>query len=107
MRGTVCKRVARRIRALGLADVAAYCAVLEADTSEWRRLDAMCRIPISRFWRDRDVFDSLARDVFPLLAAAAVERGDALVRVWSAGCASGEEPYPGAAAQPGHSHSCV
>ena len=93
VRGTVCKRVARRIRALGLADVAAYCAVLEADTSEWRRLDAMCRIPISRFWRDRDVFDSLARDVFPLLAAAAVERGDALVRVWSAGCASGEEPY--------------
>lgn len=93
VRGTVCKRVARRIRALGLADVAAYCAVLEADTSEWRRLDAMCRIPISRLWRDRDVFDSLARDVFPLLAAAAVERGDALVRVWSAGCASGEEPY--------------
>jgi chemotaxis protein methyltransferase CheR len=93
VRGTVCKRVARRVRRLGLADVAAYRAVLEADTSEWRRLDAMCRIPISRFWRDRDVFDSLARDVFPALAAAAVERGDTRVRVWSAGCASGEEPY--------------
>jgi chemotaxis protein methyltransferase CheR len=89
VRGTVCKRVARRVRRLGLADVAAYRAVLEADTSEWRRLDAMCRIPISRFWRDRDVFDSLARDVFPALAAAAVERGDTRVRVWSAGCASG------------------
>jgi chemotaxis protein methyltransferase CheR len=93
VRGTVCKRVARRIRALGFADVAAYRAFLEANSSEWPRLDAMCRIPISRFWRDRDVFDSLARDIFPALAAAALERGDTRVRVWSAGCASGEEAY--------------
>ena len=93
VRGTVCKRVARRIRALGLADVVAYHTFLEANTAEWPQLGAMCRIPISRFWRDRSVFDSLARDVFPALAAAAEERGEALVRVWSAGCASGEEPY--------------
>ena len=93
VRGTVCKRVSRRVRRLGLAKVAAYRAYLETHESEWRRLDAMCRIPISRFWRDRDVFDSLAREVFPALAAAALERGDALVRVWSVGCASGEEPY--------------
>jgi chemotaxis protein methyltransferase CheR len=72
VRGTVCKRVARRIRALGFADVAAYRAFLEANSSEWPRLDAMCRIPISRFWRDRDVFDSLARDIFPALAAGIV-----------------------------------
>lgn len=93
VRGTVCKRVARRLSKLGLSDVAAYRSYLEAHPDEWPRLDAMCRIPISRFWRDRAVFDCLARTVLPALAAAAVERGDGSVRVWSAGCASGEEPY--------------
>lgn len=93
VRGTVCKRIAKRIRALGLADVAAYRARLETDHDEWPRLDAMCRIPISRFWRDRGVFDSLAQDVLPALAAAARDRGDRGLSIWSAGCASGEEPY--------------
>ncbi|WP_188898549.1 CheR family methyltransferase [Caldovatus sediminis] len=93
VRGTVCKRIARRIRALGLADLEAYRARLEADDDEWQRLDALCRIPISRFWRDRRVFDSLAHDVLPALAAAARDRGDRSLSIWSAGCASGEEPY--------------
>lgn len=93
VRGTVCKRVGRRIRALGLVDAGAYRAWLEAHDAEWPRLDAMCRIPLSRFWRDRGVFDRLARDVLPALAAAARDREDRCVSIWSAACASGEEPY--------------
>ena len=93
VRGTVCKRVTRRIRELCLADLDAYRSRLEADAAEWVRLDAMCRIPISRFWRDRAVFDFLAGDVLPGLAAAAGSAGRREVRAWSAGCASGEEPY--------------
>ncbi|MEE8275072.1 MAG: CheR family methyltransferase [Alphaproteobacteria bacterium] len=93
VRGTVCKRVARRMRDLGLADVAGYRAFLATHPAEWARLDAMCRIPISRFWRDRGVFDELASNTLPALAANARERGDSVVRAWSAGCASGEEPY--------------
>ena len=90
---TVCKRLRRRRRELGLPDLAAYGAFVEANPDEWRRLDAMCRIPISRFYRDRAVFDALAGDVMPGLARAAPERGGGVVRCWSAGCASGEEPY--------------
>jgi chemotaxis protein methyltransferase CheR len=93
VRKTVCKRVAARMRALGLTDTAAYRAYLEAHPAEWPRLDAMCRIPISRFWRDRAVFDALAQDVLPSLAAAAAARGRKAFRAWSAGAASGEEPY--------------
>ncbi len=93
VRKTACKRVARRIRELGLTDAGAYRAYLATHQDEWSRLDAMCRIPISRFWRDRRVFDQLAGDVFPALAAAAVARDNSVLRVWSAGCASGEEPY--------------
>src|SRR5688500_18353740 len=76
VRGTVCRRVARCSRALSLTEVVAYRAWFEADHGEWPRLDAMCRIPISRFWRDRGSFDSLAHDVLPGLAAAARDRGD-------------------------------
>jgi chemotaxis protein methyltransferase CheR len=50
-------------------------------------------VSISRFWRDRDVFEALARDVLPDLARRAAARGAAVLRAWSAGCASGEEPY--------------
>ena len=93
VRKTVCKRMTRRIRTLGLKDADAYRSYLATHQDEWSRLDAMCRIPISRFWRDRGVFDRLAVDVFPALARAAVARSDNILRVWSAGCASGEEPY--------------
>lgn len=93
VRKTVCKRITARMRSLNLPDAAAYRAHLEAHPAEWPRLDAMCRIPISRFWRDRAVFDALARDVLPSLAAAARSRGQETFRAWSAGSASGEEPF--------------
>ncbi len=93
VRRQVCKRVDRRIRELGLANVEDYCAWLAEHAGEWAQLDALCRITISRFYRDRAVFDTLAGQVLPALTEAARQRGDRLLRVWSAGCGSGEEPY--------------
>ncbi len=90
VRGTVCKRVRRRLRALGLDGLDAYRARLADDPDEWARLDALCRIPISRFYRDKATFDALGDRVLPDLARAVT--GGA-VRCWSAGCASGEEAY--------------
>jgi chemotaxis protein methyltransferase CheR len=93
VRGQVCKRIARRLKDLGLADLAAYRNRLEGRTQEWEALAALCTIPISRFYRDRGLFDFLGREVLPSLARAAMQRGAAAIRCWSAGCASGEEPY--------------
>ncbi len=93
VRGQVCKRVARRLLELGLRGAPAYSAYLESHPQEWSRLDAMCRITISRFYRDRGVFQFLEREVLPDLAARALARGDRALRCWSAGCAGGEEPY--------------
>lgn len=90
---TLCKRLRRRLRALDLGDLDAYRTRLEADAAEWARLDAMCRIPISRFYRDTPVFDALRQAVLPALAVRAAKRADATLRAWSIGCASGEEPY--------------
>jgi chemotaxis protein methyltransferase CheR len=75
-----------------LDDFAAYRARLEADPTEWRVFDEFCHITISRFFRDRGIFEVLRTRVLPDIAARAKREGrDA--HVWSAGCASGEEPY--------------
>ena len=93
VRRQVCKRIARRIKELDLSDVAAYREHLERAPEEWSELDGFCRITISRFYRDHAVFDHLSEVVLPALAAAAVARTDPMLRCWSAGCGSGEEPY--------------
>lgn len=90
VRRQVCKRVTRRMAVLGLNDARAYRGYLERTPAEWRILDTLTHITISRFYRDRAVFDRLGSVVFPLLAR---KRRGGVVRVWSAGCASGEEPY--------------
>jgi len=93
VRRQVCKRIDRRLRALGLADIAAYRLRLESHPEEWSLLESMCAISISRFYRDRSIFEALERQVLPVLAASAIEHGDTRLRCWSAGAASGEEPY--------------
>ena len=93
VRRQVCRRVDRRLTALGLPDVSAYRAYVEEHPAEWPALDALCRISNSRFYRDRGVFQRLERDALPRLARMAAARGEEEVRCWSAGCASGEEPY--------------
>ncbi len=93
IRRTVCKRLRRRLRDLDLPDLAAYRGFLEGHPEEWARFDAFCWIPISRFYRDRGVFNYLADQVLPELAASAAAGGARKLRCWSAGCASGEEAY--------------
>ena len=93
VRGLVCKRVARRMRQLGVAYVAALRLHLERNPAEWQTIEALCSIPISRFYRDRGIFERLEREVLPALADAVVARNDTVLDCWSAGCASGEEPY--------------
>ena len=92
VRRQVCKRLKRRIRELGLDDLAAYRRRLEADPAEWRAFDQCCHITISRFFRDRGVFEVLHKCVLPDIARR-VARERRPAQIWSAGCASGEEPY--------------
>jgi chemotaxis protein methyltransferase CheR len=92
VRRQVCKRIARRIGDLGLPGLEAYRQHLMTHPEEWAHLDALCRITISRFYRDRGAFDALRRNILPRVAESATREGRP-ARAWSAGCASGEEPY--------------
>ncbi|MFQ5349588.1 MAG: CheR family methyltransferase [Thermoanaerobaculia bacterium] len=92
-RRQVCRRVERRFRALGLPHVAAYRDRLLEDPAEWERLAPLCRVTISRFFRDRMLFESLGEEVLPELARSPGAAGRGELSIWSAGCGAGEEPY--------------
>src|SRR4051794_33421873 len=93
VRRQVCRRIARRVAELGLADLDAYREHLLGHPEEWEVLRALTPVTISRFARDRAVFAALRETVLPALAAAARETGRDRVRAWSAACASGEVAY--------------
>lgn len=89
VRGQVCKRIGRRMAELEIDRLGSYKGYLQANPEEWDRLAFMCRITISRFYRDHRVFDRLIETVLPELARSRRPN----ITCWSAGCASGEEPY--------------
>ena len=82
------RRLAVRMRARGVHTYAAYADVLRRDAAEYDRLLDALTINVTKFFRNRETWDVLAAAFLPALWA---ERGG--VRCWSAGCASGEEPY--------------
>jgi chemotaxis protein methyltransferase CheR len=90
VRGQVCKRIGKRLVALGLPGPSAYRAFLATHPEERAVLEELCRVHVSRFHRDRAVFEAVRERVLPRLALAAAPGP---LRVWSAGCAAGEEPY--------------
>src|SRR5688572_10367475 len=67
VRRQVCRRLSRRIAELGLSEAGSYRAYLESNEQEWDALAALCRVTISRFWRDRAVFEALRDEVLPQL----------------------------------------
>jgi chemotaxis protein methyltransferase CheR len=93
VRKQVCKRIQRRIRQLELADFDTYRDYLQTHQDEWPVVDHLCRVTVSRFFRDRVVLDHLRTDVLPALAQLAVNAGKKTLHGWSAGCAMGEEAY--------------
>ena len=86
-------RLVKRIRALGMDDFATYCAFVTGDVgaAERKNMIEALTTNITRFFREPHHFDHFKTEVAPELIARA--REGARVRIWSAGCSSGEEPY--------------
>jgi chemotaxis protein methyltransferase CheR len=92
VRRQVCKRIQRRIDALGIT-LGAYRERVKTDAAELARLDDYCQITISRFYRDHRTWEYLLHEALPKLAREARDEGRDKLRAWSIGSASGEEPY--------------
>ncbi len=90
-RSSLARRIRKRMHEAGAADYVDYRDQLESTTEEFRHLFNTVLINVTSFFRDGETWAYLQREIMPdLLAAAGQERE---IRVWSAGCASGEEAY--------------
>jgi two-component system, chemotaxis family, CheB/CheR fusion protein len=90
-RASLTRRIFKRMQAIGVDDYQRYTEILEANPGEFAELFNTVLINVTALLRDRDAWDTLADEVIPRIVEAK-EPGEA-VRVWSAGCASGEEAY--------------
>ena len=86
------RRIAARIRAVGFADPQPYIALLQDSVEEQERLLEALTIHVSQFFRNPSTFARLEKQILPELLQQARSNNSKL-RIWSAGCAGGEEPY--------------
>ena len=87
-------RLARRLRALGCADFAAYIALVQGSDgfAERRQMINALTTNLTGFFREQHHFDFLGDEILPQLSRLR-EGAKRRLRIWSAGCSSGEEPY--------------
>jgi len=86
-------RLAKRLRANGLTDYRSYLALVQSPngTPEKLRMISALTTNVTHFFRENHHFTHLAQAVLPTLIERARRGGR--VRIWSAGCSSGQEPY--------------
>jgi two-component system CheB/CheR fusion protein len=93
-RATLRRRVERRMMDRRCRSLADYAALLDRHPEEYDALLSSLLIKVTSFFRDKEAWELLGKRVLPELLAAR-SPGDE-IRVWSAGCATGEEAYSAA-----------
>ncbi len=91
-RPTVLRRLQRRIVATGQDGLREYVRYAHGHPEELQRLANSFLINVTEFFRDPDLYEHLRAQLLPQLFAHAGEHSGE-VRIWSAGCATGEEAY--------------
>lgn len=88
---TLIRRIARHLQIHDLEDIPSYLAYLREHPGEIQSLLKNLLINVTNFFRDKDAFGGLEHEIVPRLFEG--KRAKDTVRVWSAGCASGEEAF--------------
>jgi chemotaxis methyl-accepting protein methylase len=83
------RRIAVRMRARGVHTYSDYSRILDSDVGEYDRLLDALTINVTKLFRNWEAYAALAATVVPTLW----HRETPTIRIWSAGCSSGEEPY--------------
>ena len=83
------RRIAVRMRAKGANTANEYAGVLDTDPREYERLLRSLTVNVTKFFRNPEAYAAIEKKVIPDLWRSTPNA----LRVWSAGCASGEEPY--------------
>ncbi len=90
-KSTIGRRIERRMARHAIDDLAVYARFLKENPAEIQALFKELLINVTNFFRDPEAFDTLKMSILPPLLAA--KPAGSLIRVWVAGCASGEEAY--------------
>ena len=88
---TIMRRLQRRMVATSSATLADYIGHLQHNPNEYSRLVNSFLIKVTEFFRDPEMFDYLREKVLPSVINEARAHGE--LRIWSAGCATGEEAF--------------
>jgi chemotaxis protein methyltransferase CheR len=89
VRKGVKKRISRHMQALACADMESYLTMLAKHVEVRAECEKRMTVSISRFFRDKKLWQDLEQKILPDL----VEKEKKTIKVWSAGCARGEETY--------------
>ena len=89
-RPSLMRRIQKRMQSVGIDGFADYVDYLEVHPDEFAQLFNSILINVTGFFRDETAWDLVRNTVIPMVAGEAASHA---VRVWSAGCASGEETY--------------
>lgn len=88
------RRIDLRMKAVGVGpSYITYSSFLEKNPDECKTLLDTITINVTEFFRDTETFDAFKNEVIPQVIAAKQKRKSKMLRIWSAGCSIGEEPY--------------
>jgi len=91
--GTLNRRIVGRMRALELSKYSDYAERLRTDPSEQSKLLDAISINVTEMFRNPELFDELERVVFPNIIEEKLTKKHRMIRIWSCGCSTGQEPY--------------
>jgi two-component system CheB/CheR fusion protein len=90
-RSTLGRRIEKRIQAVGIADFVDYLDYLEVHPGEFASLFNTILINVTEFFRDPPAWEFMTAEAIPRILES--KGSHEQIRIWSAGCASGEEAY--------------
>ena len=86
-------RLKERLREKGLDSVKSYFAIITKDQGELKSFLDSITTNLTRFFRNQAHFDAMEHFVIPELVKIKKASGNTTIKIWSAGCSTGEEPY--------------